>query len=925
MQKMGSDASLLHRSHTSTRLGDGSHGGSSRAGGYHKRTSRNSPLRNMDVQDTSTLRTQLMHSHTSHHLKSPVIIREAETPKASKIPTFRTTNVGFVQASPQNTSPRNHSRMGRGSRIPRSPGWSGAPGERNEHDAVFFSHTQVGEDDDPPDLPPIPRSASMETLYGLGMELMMEEWEADSESVSPSRRLAGSLDEASMQHTANLARKARERDCLDRASALVASVESVLANPKLTQANLLPATNEFIRVLNLDSAADISAVFSRDKQSSRAARISHLSSARSALHGTSLLPVLQLRLADPDADYDFFHELSSTLPASLQLNYFGLADSLLSRPGGVLDDALLSASAHGHGLNSSESSLNGSGSDPLYVVGPPGGGSGGDKRRNKPLLDSHEVMTKFLQALQDRRVDPSSPRGNRSLRGSGIITPPRSPRPSLDGTGSPRRSALGQMQASALSVATQRWLAAKDKIIALKRAREQAGMASSGNDWLFDGSMVDSDVDASGAHAGEGSVDELVEAMAAETQVDPEYVEDFLLMYRELLSPPELLGKLLARFNIRAPDEPSPEEIEHYNKYKVVIQVRVITVIRRWVEDYWNDWMNEVMLDGLCEVFRLLIGSEFEALALQLASRVRERIDAFASSGTNSQVASSSVSSLSEMVGDDGVSDEGDRLDGSISSVGTPWSPGRTTVLDTEPSVVASALTQIEMEYFSRVRAEEFIAPFWCVDPDGELVSRAPNLVHYVKRFNIVASWVATEVCTAPDLRERVALIKRFVLIAQKLRALSNFNTLFAVLSGLNMPVVSRLSRTWARVSAKYRAPLAELLLLMDHSGNYRNYRKIIRRAEPPLIPFIGLLMADLAFIHSANAAASHSDLVNVERLRTIASIVVDIGTLQAAKTLLVVEPHVRTSFKFVFAASEAALVDASMGIEPDEFEDQQA
>ncbi len=39
----------------------------------------------------------------------------------------------------------------------------------------------------------------------------------------------------------------------------------------------------------------------------------------------------------------------------------------------------------------------------------------------------------------------------------------------------------------------------------------------------------------------------------------------------------------------------------------------------------------------------------------------------------------------------------------------------------------------------------------------------------------------------------------------------------------------------------------------MNHSCNYRAYRKVLQSANPPLVPYVGCFQTDLVFIEDGN------------------------------------------------------------------------
>uniref|UniRef100_A0A4W5R828 Rap guanine nucleotide exchange factor 4b n=1 Tax=Hucho hucho TaxID=62062 RepID=A0A4W5R828_9TELE len=100
------------------------------------------------------------------------------------------------------------------------------------------------------------------------------------------------------------------------------------------------------------------------------------------------------------------------------------------------------------------------------------------------------------------------------------------------------------------------------------------------------------------------------------------------------------------------------------------------------------------------------------------------------------------------------------------------------------------------------------------------------NLDLFLRRFNQVQLWVVTEVCLCGQLSKRVQLLKKFIKIAAHCREFKNLNSFFAIIMGMSNPAVSRLTQTWE-----------------DPSRNHRAYRLTVTKIEPPIIPFMPLLL----------------------------------------------------------------------------------
>lgn len=64
-----------------------------------------------------------------------------------------------------------------------------------------------------------------------------------------------------------------------------------------------------------------------------------------------------------------------------------------------------------------------------------------------------------------------------------------------------------------------------------------------------------------------------------------------------------------------------------------------------------------------------------------------------------------------------------------------------------------------------------------------------------ISHFNTVSEWVATEIIALTDLKDRLAMLVKFINMAQYCFENKNFNTALEVVSALNMSPVARLKK----------------------------------------------------------------------------------------------------------------------------------
>ncbi|XP_023568892.1 rap guanine nucleotide exchange factor 6 isoform X8 [Octodon degus] len=178
--------------------------------------------------------------------------------------------------------------------------------------------------------------------------------------------------------------------------------------------------------------------------------------------------------------------------------------------------------------------------------------------------------------------------------------------------------------------------------------------------------------------------------------------------------------------------------------------------------------------------------------------------------------------------------------------------------------------TQLSMRDFDLFRN---IEPTEYIDDIFKLDSKTGNT--HLKEFEDIVNqetfWVASEILTESNQLKRMKIIKHFIKIALHCRECKNFNSMFAIISGLNLAPVARLRGTWEKLPSKYEKHLQDLQDLFDPSRNMAKYRNILssQSMQPPIIPLFPVVKKDMTFLHEGNDSKVDG-LVNFEKLRMI-------------------------------------------------------
>lgn len=108
--------------------------------------------------------------------------------------------------------------------------------------------------------------------------------------------------------------------------------------------------------------------------------------------------------------------------------------------------------------------------------------------------------------------------------------------------------------------------------------------------------------------------------------------------------------------------------------------------------------------------------------------------------------------------------------------------------------------------------------------------------------------WVICEILNERNIGRRVKIVKQFVRVADVCSQLRNYNSMFAIISGLGHSCLSRLKRTFDKLKPKYKNQLEKMRSLFDPSKNMSNYRMCLGQTPPPAIPLFPQIKKDLTF-----------------------------------------------------------------------------
>jgi hypothetical protein len=314
-----------------------------------------------------------------------------------------------------------------------------------------------------------------------------------------------------------------------------------------------------------------------------------------------------------------------------------------------------------------------------------------------------------------------------------------------------------------------------------------------------------------------------------------------------------------------APDA-SDEEIAYAEKWKYVIQLRVLDIIQCWLKSCFPDFMLYpealLKLKEFIDQLNQTNDDNFTSAANKFSSIVGHKIDIYQNRKSTLRLSTTSSSSHSP----------------SLSPVHHSSSFTRQT---SKPDVnsftaiqLARQLTLMEIDYLKAIDVYELAVYIWENSDDSKEYRK--NLDAYIARFNKVSYWVASEVLSIDEDKGRAVLIEKFIDMAKHCQELKNFNITVSVVTGLSLSCIRRLSKTWKLVNERLTKSFEKLKLLVNPANNHHDYRKIINTVSGSdrCIPYFGVFMRDVTLCNYGNPKKLKNGLYNFSKLRILVQMV---------------------------------------------------
>ncbi|XP_069122915.1 ras-GEF domain-containing family member 1B-like isoform X4 [Argopecten irradians] len=364
-----------------------------------------------------------------------------------------------------------------------------------------------------------------------------------------------------------------------------------------------------------------------------------------------------------------------------------------------------------------------------------------------------------------------------------------------------------------------------------------------------------------------GSIEALIQHLVPTTSYHPDrtYVFAFLLSSRLYIRPHSLLGEVCQVCSLQQNLSEANANREHLGKFGP----NIVQLLSEWAEMFPYDFRDDRMMNQLKEITQRIV-SIYPELRTDVTNIKHNLMNRLAG--------------LQKY--EEELTKWGDQALEKSKSQEVPTTD--ITEVCGNPLEFAQQLTHIELERLRFIGPEEFVQAFSKESHSAETtyrdVKRTSNLEAYVQWFNRLSYFVATEICSHLKKKNRVKMIEYFTDVAKECINIGNFNSLMAIIAGMNMSPVARLKKTWAKVNTSKFEILEHQ---MDPSNNFGSYRSCLKAAmwrsdsaasdrEKIVIPFFSLFVKDIYFLNEGCNSKLANGNINFEKFWQLAKHISD-------------------------------------------------
>ena len=190
-------------------------------------------------------------------------------------------------------------------------------------------------------------------------------------------------------------------------------------------------------------------------------------------------------------------------------------------------------------------------------------------------------------------------------------------------------------------------------------------------------------------------------------------------------------------------------------------------------------------------------------------------------------------------------------------------------VLDWDKKEIGEKLISISKQLIYKVhRREIYKAVFLKKNKD----KTSPNVMENIDKFNRLTFFIIQDILSYDFAKDRGKILEKWIKIADYCRGRKDYNDCVAINSALNNYIITGLKKTNNELTKEKKDLLKQISRFCRYQGNYKKLREDMKKLGPTdfYIPYLGMILKDLAFYEENSKYLVNDVLINFEKLENV-------------------------------------------------------
>ena len=239
-------------------------------------------------------------------------------------------------------------------------------------------------------------------------------------------------------------------------------------------------------------------------------------------------------------------------------------------------------------------------------------------------------------------------------------------------------------------------------------------------------------------------------------------------------------------------------------------------------------------------------------------------------------------------------------------------------VLDWDKNEIGEKLISISKSLINKVQRREIYKAIFLKNKKHET---SPNVMENIDKSNRLTFFIIEDILSYDFAKDRTKIVEKWINIAEYCKERRDYNDLVAINLALNNYIITGLNKTMKEINKDKKELMKTLNKFCRYQGNYKKLREDMNKLEynDPYIPYLGMLLKDIAFFEENSKYIINGVLINLEKLQNVQLAVSQFFNFQNAKEKLnPIIPEELNFFDNLEDLKESDLEDLANKLEPE-------